>query len=159
LKYINGQTGLELSISDNMVQEMINEGRIRYPAEFGGVLVGRYSGKGRLAIVEQFILPVKYSASKYHFERDSVGLYEQLTVFYQREPSLIYIGEWHTHPNAPPVPSNTDLKAMRELANDQNVMISNPILLIIGITAKKSSVGAYFFTNNKLLKYEKNGST
>ena len=43
-----------------------------------------------------------------------------------------YVGEWHFHPFATPVPSPTDEKQMAEIANTSTWRCPEPVLLIIG---------------------------
>lgn len=148
------ELGLELSIPDKLLQDLYNIGIKHYPKEFGGVLVGRYSECMKVCYIEGTVLPQKYKSSQYYFERGKEGLYEELKKFYNQVPQLIYIGEWHTHPNAPPIPSETDKKAMIEISEHKEVLINSPVLIILGITADKLDIGAYLQFKNRLYRYE-----
>ena len=68
------------------------------------------------------------------FERGKIGLKEKLTELYNEKTRLIYVGEWHSHPDGLPIPSGTDFNAMKEIAESDEVVIQNPVLLILGIT-------------------------
>jgi integrative and conjugative element protein (TIGR02256 family) len=116
--------------------------------------LGRYINDHKTLIIGNTLLPQKYKSSKYSFERGSEGLKELFEVYYNAMPSLIYVGEWHTHPDNSATPSQTDLKAMRELANDKNVLINNPVLMILGLRKSGCALNIYLLHNNKLLKYD-----
>lgn len=133
---------------------MISYGREKYPNEFGGLLLGRYSHSNRRVEIKDFILCKSYKSSRYFFERGIEGLKEQLLKHYNSIPSLIYVGEWHTHPDNPPIPSQTDLSAMRMLVANKNVLITNPVLIIFGISSRLASLKIYLFYDNNLIEYE-----
>ena len=100
------------------------------------------------------ILPLKYQASKYSFERSTKGVENEFTEFYTGNPSKFYVGEWHTHPDNSPIPSATDISAINTIINSKNTSIANPILLIIGYSKAVVSFGFYVWFENKLYKYE-----
>lgn len=154
MKLINKETGLQLIISEELVKQIADHGINKYPNEFGGLLLGRYIKNNKVVSIEDSISPKKYTSSRYFFERGSEGVKEMLVAKYNETPSLIYVGEWHTHPDGPAMPSYTDLIAMRELANDNNVLISNPVLMIVEVRKSNCHAEFYFFNNNKLLRYE-----
>lgn len=146
--------GLTLSIDDILVSKLILEGRKHYPKEYGGIIVGRYSDDLKTCIVEGTILPQNYRSSRYSFERGKKGLVEKLSELYEQTPRLIYIGEWHTHPNSTPVPSITDKQAMLQIAGDDGVTITTPVLLILGLDKISCTIGAYLQFKNQLIQYE-----
>lgn len=145
---------MSLEIGDKLLASLYNHGKEHYPNEFGGLLVGYYSENGKTVIINNTILPEKYKASKYVFERGITGMKEKLEVLFKKVPSSIYVGEWHTHPDNPPIPSSTDVNAMNEITNHKDVSIKNPVLLIIGYNKKKIELGFYVQFKNKLYKYE-----
>lgn len=151
--FINKETELELIIDSQLIQRMANYGRKKYPNEFGGLLLGRYVNNNKTVLIENTLLPKRYKSSQYFFERGSEGLKTSLELHYNSRPSLLYIGEWHTHPDNPAQPSPTDLKAMKELADDKNVLITNPVLMIFEIQKRTYSMELYFLYKNKLLRY------
>ena len=151
--YRNTHTELELSIDEELIRRIADHGRDKYPHEFGGLLLGRYSRNNKMVEIKDTVLPLKYESSRYHFERGSEGLNEILEMHYTATPSLIYVGEWHTHPDGPARPSGTDLKAMRELASDPAVLINNPVLLILEMRKKQFACEWYLFHNEQLLCY------
>ena len=153
MRFINKETELELVIDNELVQQIADHGTKKYPNEFGGLLLGRYANNNKTVVIEETLLPKKYKSSRYFFERGSEGLKESLELSYSAIPSLMYVGEWHTHPDNPAKPSPTDLKAMSELADDTNVLITNPILMIFEIRKRTYNMELYLFYKNRLLRY------
>lgn len=154
MKFRNRELGLRLEISDELIDRIREAGLVHYPNEFGGVLVGEYSEDKQTVSVSETILPQAYMSSRVSFDRGVEGLEEKLLEFYNADPSKIYVGEWHTHPNASPTPSWTDIKAIRQIVASENVNINNPIMLILGLTLIETKLVFYVYLNNKLYEYE-----
>lgn len=154
MKLVNKETGLRISIQHSLLDTLVLHGRDHYPKEFGGILVGYYSEDKRTVNIINSILPTDFVSTKTTFERGVEGLKEELEKYYYQNPSLVYIGEWHTHPNVDPVPSHTDYNAMRLIVNADSVSINNPVMIIICLKEKSVEFGFFIFKENKLHKYE-----
>jgi len=154
LKLTCTKIGLSVEVKQELLDELYRTGMKHYPKEFGGLLIGYYSEDFKTCFIETTILPKKYKSSRYFFEREKEGLKLNLTNFYNSIPRLIYVGEWHTHPDGIPSPSGTDMNAMIEIGESDDVNIENPLLLVLGINPSKMDVGAYVYSKNKLLRYE-----
>lgn len=154
MKYYCRDIELEIVISEELTIRLYELGLKYHPAEYGGILVGKYSDDLKTCFIEETIVPTKHKSSRYSFERGKEGLFQKLTEYYHQNPQLIYVGEWHTHPDSTPVPSITDKKAMIKIAADEDVKISSPVLIILGVTKTIYSVGIYIQFNNRLYKYE-----
>jgi proteasome lid subunit RPN8/RPN11 len=155
LKFIHHDTGLQIQIQKELLDELYGYGLSYYPKEYGGILVGRYEEDCSIAFIEETLLPKKYTSSRYYFDRGSEGLKHQLEVYYRKKPKLFYVGEWHTHPDGPATPSLLDKSTMLELAKHETVYINNPILLILGITPPSYETGFYVQLKNNLTTYER----
>lgn len=147
-------TGLNIEVEQELLDELYREGMKHYPKEFGGLLVGYYTDDFKTCMIRSSIIPNKYKSSRYFFERGKEGLKQKLIEFYNSTPRLIYVGEWHTHPDGIPSPSSTDLNAMIEIAECPDVSIENPILIILGVSKAEMKLGTFVYSKNKLLKYE-----
>lgn len=155
MKLINSELRLYIHIEDSLIKQLHEYGLKHYPSEYGGLLMGYYSQDCKAVNIIETILPKKYTSSKYFFERGIEGLTEILKSLFKKTPSLIYIGEWHTHPDNPPIPSITDILALKEIIEHDKVFISNPILLIISIDKKGYEPAFYVQFKNKIFKYQK----
>lgn len=138
----------------DVLDKILELGRVHYPKEFGGVLIGR---KDEFTIlVEDFLMPDEYENGKTIFVRHPGSLNERLEKIHVSSKGRIkYLGEWHSHPNAPAIPSAVDLEGMTEIANDLDVQNPNPILLIASIDKESSSHRVYVFDNKNLIEYER----
>ena len=154
MKLENKEIGLNIIIEDTLISCLYDNGIKNYPKEFGGLLIGNYSDDFKTVFIEETILPKKYKSSKYSFERGAEGVKETLEKYYYAEHRMIYVGEWHTHPDNLPIPSSTDIKALEKIANHDEVTIKNPVLLIMGIDKTKYELGFYVYFKNKIYKYE-----
>ncbi len=104
------------------------------PRETGGTLVGHYSDDHRVAFVTG-ALEANTGARKERarFYRPPDDLDGQLARTYEGSGGLThYLGEWHTHPEATPNPSPTDLSTLRGLARSRSVATDTPFMIILG---------------------------
>jgi len=154
LDIVKSYNQVKLTIKENLLNEIIEEGKKHFPNEFGGFLLGYYSSEYKMLHVCEYILPKKYTGLPTIFQRSTDEVTEEFKDAFNRR-QLYYVGEWHTHPDGPTSYSNTDLKSMIEIAECETVKIKNPILLIIGISQNRLvDYTFYFYNNKKLLQYE-----
>ncbi|MFN8415756.1 MAG: Mov34/MPN/PAD-1 family protein [Cytophagaceae bacterium] len=149
------EIGLDLIISESLLEHMYKIGMEHYPSEFGGILVGYYSEDMVTCTICETIIPEKYTTSKYSFERGKEGLFEKLELYFNQVPKLIYVGEWHTHPDMSTNPSLTDRQALQDIANNNEVNITNPVLIILSNNKNGYTFSSYIQFKNQLYKYEK----
>jgi integrative and conjugative element protein (TIGR02256 family) len=154
LIYKNKEIGLVINVDDTLLSSIIDIGVKHYPNEFGGFLIGHYSTNQIQLNITDTILPNKYKATPYLFEIETIGIEDKLENYYSENPQKYYVGEWHTHPNNLPIPSNTDINAINAIANHKEVSIKNPVMLIIGYNKTKIELGFYVQFKNKLYRYE-----
>ena len=154
MNLINNEIGLGIDIPDLLIEKIYKVGLKHYPNEFGGLLIGYYSKDKKTVVIQETLLPKKYKSSRFSFERNVEELRKKLEKYYSQDPSLIYVGEWHTHPDSLPIPSSTDLNAINDIINCETVLIKNPILMIIGINKEKCDPGFYVYFKNRIYKYE-----
>ncbi len=150
----NRHNNLEIILEESLLKEIETIAVQHYPNEFGGFLLGKYSEDFKSVVIESIILPYKYKASPVLFQRSTKDLEKNFIKEYQ-ENSRYYIGEWHSHPDGSTMYSGTDLNAMIETAESDEVQIKNPLLLIISISKKKmQNFTFYYYSEKKLFAYE-----
>ncbi len=154
MKLKNSEIGLAINIADELIKQLYHFGSLHYPKEFGGLLMGYYSQDFKTVLITDTVLPKRYASSKYFFERGINGLKKTLKLLFKKDPSIIYVGEWHTHPDNPPIPSLTDRIAMNEIVQHEKVAINSPILLIMSIREGMYELVFYVYFKNKFYKYE-----
>ena len=114
------------------VARMLDVCRRAFPRETGGILIGVYNESLNCADVTTATGPGRDArAGRTWFERGVAGLQEILRSYW-RERRGFYLGEWHFHPGAPPFPSPTDERSLREFASSPLYHCPEPVLLIIG---------------------------
>jgi integrative and conjugative element protein (TIGR02256 family) len=100
--------------------------------EIGGVLVGEYLGAETFRIVDLSVQRTGGEAN--HFVRDPEQHRQFLSEFFERTghdyARYNYFGEWHSHPTAPALPSNTDISTMDGIVGDPDVGAAFAVLLI-----------------------------
>jgi len=99
--------------------------------ETGGILIGRYSSDGSIALISEITSHPKDSiSSQVTFQRGIIGLKELLSARW--DEGYHYVGEWHFHPGGSPEPSGPDKHAMRSIATNSKYSCQEPILIILG---------------------------
>lgn len=64
---------------------------------------------------------------------------------------LIYLGEWHSHPNGSSIYSNTDLDTIRSIASNENIKIIRPLLLIVSLNNNEiKKISLYHYDSEQL---------
>lgn len=150
MRFANADIDLHIEIEESLLDKLYQHGLLHYPNEYGGLLIGHYSDDHKTAIVLETVLPKRYRASRFYFERGSEGMKESLQAYYKQEPKVFYLGEWHTHPDGPIKPSCRDKATMAELVIHDNVYINSPVLLILGVSQNNYHIGFYIQHKNKL---------
>ncbi|WP_416383787.1 Mov34/MPN/PAD-1 family protein [Pseudomonas aeruginosa] len=99
--------------------------------ETGGILIGKYSSDGSVALISEITSHPKDSiSSSVTFQRGTIGLRELLTARW--DEGFHYVGEWHYHPGGSPEPSGPDMHTMRSIATNSKYSCREPILIILG---------------------------
>ena len=136
-KYKNKIVEIEMNVLDVFSSfKQVN----RKP-ENGGILLGILE-EDRILITRASIPTSLDSKSRYRFTRNKKSA--QIIIDYEfinSDGSVIYLGEWHTHPENFPSPSQTDLRMIQK-QYEKNV-INEPFLFMIIIGLQNIFVGVY----------------
>lgn len=154
MKLVTTTTKLKLIVDTDIIEKIKEVGINKYPNEFGGFLLGKYSKDLSTLFITRFLLPIKYKGHPMSFERSTDGLTKLLHEIFVTTKEY-YVGEWHTHPNSSTSYSSTDLHAMRTIAEHESVNIKNPVLLILSIGVNGCNAFTFYcYENQKLTLYE-----
>ncbi|MFC5755624.1 Mov34/MPN/PAD-1 family protein [Rhizobium sp. GCM10022189] len=100
--------------------------------EIGGILMARQIRPGAFEVVDFSV--DETSGERAHFVRDHAYHNEFLDAFFEKTgrdyETYNYIGEWHSHPRLPIMPSITDLESMEDLVNGERE-IPFAVLLVV----------------------------
>lgn len=142
-----------VSVSKEVLREIKAITNSHYPNEFGGVYIG-YKSELEF-IITNILIPDEFKNGKTIFERHPGTLNERLSEIHKTSNGKIqYLGEWHSHPDGPTTPSDTDIIAMKEISEDEKINIDKPLLMIIEIGKIPFGKELFIFDNEKLKKYE-----
>ena len=131
---------------------MTEMAQAHYPNEVGTSLVGCYSDDGFKAyILELAPLSSDSKGSRTSFYRGVAGLrkfFAKLRRIYTGKRH--YVGEWHSHPDAAPIPSETDNRNQLEIALDTKTNCPECILIIIGGTFSNiDEIGVFVYSRKR----------
>ena len=124
----------KIEISENVVDIFAKFKQIKRNApEAGGIVLGQV--KGKYIFVSKATTPCFSDIfSRFSFIRDyNIA---QLIVdyeFYNNNGHLIYLGEWHTHPENTPSPSPQDFKMIKNQYRKNTLNEDYILMFIIGI--------------------------
>lgn len=131
---------IEFEITESVISEM-NQYRQMCGGEVGGVLMGSVIGNNKIRI-NRISTPCIAKSSTYSFERDAKMANSYISSeFEQSNHTRVYVGEWHTHPEQNPTPSNVDYNSIKETFTDSELATKGLLLLIIG---QKTDYWAYY---------------
>lgn len=77
--------------------------------------------------------------------RDAASFFTRTDHRYAR---FNYLGEWHSHPSFPVLPSATDKTTMRGLVDDADFKGNFAVLMIVKLDARKLAAGAWVFARH-----------
>jgi integrative and conjugative element protein (TIGR02256 family) len=103
--------------------------------EAGGVLLGRWIDRTSDVIVDQLTTPMSGDRrTRASFYRDARAHQKRIDeAFAASGGTCGYLGEWHTHPEACPTPSRTDLTDWRRRLQRDRVDVPFVYFAIVGI--------------------------
>lgn len=135
------QRDCTVQVCGKVLAAMLEMAASAKPRETGGTLVGHYSEDHRVAFVTGALeaqIGARKERARFYRPPDDVD--GQLARIYEESGGLThYLGEWHTHPDAAPTPSSTDLSTLRGLARSRSVATDTPFMIILGGKFKSTS--------------------
>jgi len=151
-EYLN-KDGLKVILPDGILDQVKEFIVQHYPNECGGVFVGKINGD--IAAIEEMMVPKKFRSTPVFFSRIA-GVINKwlLQIFKKSKGETIYLGEWHSHPNGSPYPSSTDFNSMKKIAQNTDVRIETPLLLIVGYDGMRFNERFYIYHNQNLTPYD-----
>jgi integrative and conjugative element protein (TIGR02256 family) len=119
-------------LGNGVMEGLLLEARRCAPLETGGVLLGWRDATD--VCVTNIIGPgPRATHDRTSFMPDADWQAEQVALLYsQSGRRLAYLGDWHTHPGAAPIPSARDRKTLRVISRHRPARCPNPIMVILG---------------------------
>ena len=131
---------------------MVEMAQAHSPNEVGTSLVGCYSNNGfEASVLDLAPLSPDSKGSRTSFYRGIAGLKKFFTKLRQSfSGKRHYVGEWHSHPDAAPFPSQTDNRHQLAIAKDPNTACPECILIIIGHTLSNvDEIGVFVYSRKR----------
>ncbi|WP_333880467.1 Mov34/MPN/PAD-1 family protein [Lysinibacillus capsici] len=115
--------------------------------EAGGILIGRFLSESDDVIIDNYTKPSCYDTQKRYFFKRLTKVHQDILneIWKKSNGTQNYLGEWHTHPENVPFPSNHDFNSWHVLLKNQNDDIKRLYFIILGIKEIKIWEG---FTHN-----------
>lgn len=122
-----------IHISDEVLLTLGKYKQKKHQNESGGIILGHVHENNIIYISKVSEPNASDKASQHGFERDKQSA--QIIVdseFHESEGKVIYLGEWHTHPESNPSPSLIDVKMIKRQYRNNKINDSFLILIIQG---------------------------
>lgn len=105
--------------------------------EAGGVLLGRYILENSDIVIDDITVPMRGDRrGRFDFFRHFFRHQEVIDqTWLSTKGTTTYLGEWHTHPESIPTPSNTDLKNWKRQLQENILSGDELYFIILGIDA------------------------
>lgn len=88
--------------------------------ESGGLLIGREEIATGNLIIDHYTVPMaKDKSSRFRYTRTDTGHIEYYEKLNSPTPIYVYVGEWHTHPEAVPNFSGIDRQNWKRICKDE----------------------------------------
>lgn len=156
IKFYQRELNLTITIESLVLEKIEQYSRVHYPNEFGGILMGSYLNSYIDLVISDIIIPESYKNSPMKFEPNHKELNELTKEYFENFGNkVIYVGDWHSHPNGSNQFSQLDFNSIKDVANSKTVNIKNPILLIAAYGDDYFNPGFYVFNKSQLYKFER----
>ncbi len=120
-------------ISKQAIESIRAEADRCYPLETGGVLVGYVADNAEFVILYVFGPGPNASHRRRRFLPDHEWQCNQLNrLFEESNGRCVYLGDWHTHPDATARMSWLDHRTLRAIAKHPEARLASPLMLIGG---------------------------
>lgn len=139
-------------ISKRGIELMQAEANRCYPLETGGVLAGYLADNGEIVIHAAFGPGPQAKHKRYRFEPHHEWQCQQLNKLYEESGGVhVYVGDWHTHPDASGSMSLLDQFTLRSIAKHPNTRLATPLMIIGSGASMDWSWMCHQYAGNRLL--------
>lgn len=97
--------------------------------EGGGQLFAKFSGEHTAIVVAT---PPRATDRRWRYRFIPNRISDRLEINHFHKTGLHYVGDWHTHPQSKPIPSNEDIKSMRDCYIKSKHALHSFVLIVVG---------------------------
>jgi integrative and conjugative element protein (TIGR02256 family) len=120
-------------VAETVMEEIRHEADRASPLETGGVLMGYWVRAGFEFVITTAIGPGPDAVhSRNSFTPDALFHEREIARLYRQSGRLhTYLGDWHTHPEAPAYLSADDQRTLRRIADHEEARAEMPIMGVL----------------------------
>lgn len=125
----------KLKISENIIRVLLKYQQTGKDAkEAGGILIGRYLKHGNDVVIDYVTEPSIYDVRKRYFFHRSSKIHHEFAQnkWENSQGTENYLGEWHSHPEKNPKPSQYDLKSWKQHMKKLDKELKFTFFIIVG---------------------------
>jgi integrative and conjugative element protein (TIGR02256 family) len=138
-------------LSSYILKDMFIEADRHTPYETGGVFMGYQANNMDLVVTD--LIPAGPNAKhrRFSFEPDHEYQIDQIASIYKKSRGdIMYLGDWHTHPNSSPQLSRIDKCTLTRIALTKGSHNSHPIMTILGGKTERWIINTVQFESGQL---------
>ena len=147
---------MKIHLPTNIQNELVPALQKAGSCEIGGVLMGEHIDEAEFRIID-LTIQAQFGRVVF-FVRLVEDIVKPLKRFFKRTGynyrKFNYLGEWHSHPSFPLVPSQKDIQSMLEIVTDSDIGANFAVLLIVRLKNVQEIEGTAtaFFPDGKTFK-------
>lgn len=130
---------MRLQITTEQIQRFRQQLKMAGVREIGGVLMGEHVSDDTFRLADFSVQHAGGTASC--FMRTPADHTAFFDAFFARTghqyTRFNYLGEWHSHPSFPAIPSTTDIAAMQEIVEDAGHGTNFALLLVVNLNWRR----------------------
>ncbi|MEB2398330.1 MAG: Mov34/MPN/PAD-1 family protein [Alcaligenaceae bacterium] len=134
---------IEVVLNSRCIRKLRRELEAAGSNEIGGVLAAEQVADGKFIVLD---LSVQRNGTKSHFDRDPIQHAQFIRRFHERmgnrPEQFNYLGEWHSHPSYPAIPSSEDFSQMQKLVEDKEQASTFLALLVVKVDSRGTLRGS-----------------
>ena len=154
--YVQEELGLKLRIEGHCLEKIYELVWAYFPEEFGGIFIGNYIDDYKEVVISDVLYPEDFENSPVRFTPNPNDLNSKLKKIKAKYgDSIVYIGDWHSHPNFNNHFSQPDMESIQAIAESPTVNTHNPIMMIVAFGENYFDPGFYVYSKGQLYKYQK----
>lgn len=120
-------------LSSAVLASISREADVAVPCETGGVLLGYWSESPVEPVITHVVGPGPLAKhARDSFVPDHRFHNSEVARLCEVNPTLQYLGDWHTHPGAAGYLSTADYATLRKIAVSRTARAPRPLMLILG---------------------------
>ena len=141
MKHLRKSAGT-LILPRTILVDLVRDAVMFAPNETGGILMGSSERLSRVEVRTMVGSGPEAIHERTTFEPDQRWQESEIERLWRRDPTLEYLGDWHSHPGGGASPSRRDRAVLDLIASSPAARCPRPIMLIIAVAANRLELAA-----------------